>query len=104
MAIKDRLVALKFLTAAAAAATAAIACALYLGPRFSTVVDFFWPLLLSTGFFFGIVAILFRISPPPRADVTSCRASKELIDFVVAGPHSEQLCADQEPPGPPSRG
>lgn len=60
------------------------------GPSLSAVVSFFWPLLLSTGFFLVAVAVLLKISPPPAGDDES---GKELIDFV-AGDRPEHLVPD----------
>uniref|UniRef100_A0A0E0JP16 Uncharacterized protein n=1 Tax=Oryza punctata TaxID=4537 RepID=A0A0E0JP16_ORYPU len=52
-----------------------------IGPRLGAVVSFFWPLLVSTGFFLVAVAVLLRISPPPSSAIDE--SGKELIDFVA---------------------
>ncbi len=52
-----------------------------IGPRLGAVVSFFWPLLVSTGFFLVAVAVLLRISPPPSSTIDE--SGKELIDFVA---------------------
>ncbi|XP_062206958.1 uncharacterized protein LOC133908806 [Phragmites australis] len=68
----------------AAAAVAFVAAAAVsisaIGPRLGAVVSFFWPLLVSTGFFLVAVAVLLRISPPPAG---ADESGKELIDFVA---------------------
>jgi len=61
-----------------------------LGPRLGAVLSFFWPLLVSTGFFLVAVAVLLRISPPPAG---ADESGKELIDFV-AGCRPEHLVPD----------
>ncbi|KAJ1285509.1 hypothetical protein BS78_03G284800 [Paspalum vaginatum] len=75
----------------AAAAVALVAAAAVsisaVGPRLGAVVSFFWPLLVSTGFFLVAVAVLLRISPPPAG---ADESGKELIDFV-AGCRPEHL-------------
>ena len=57
------------------------------GPRLGAVVSFFWPLLVSTGFFLVAITVLLRISPPPAGGDES---GKDLIDFV-AGCRPEHL-------------
>lgn len=68
----------------AAAVVAFVAAAVVsisaVGPRLGAVVSFFWPLLVSTGFFLVAVAVLLRISPPPAG---ADESGKELIDFVA---------------------
>ncbi|KAL5227895.1 hypothetical protein ABZP36_016160 [Zizania latifolia] len=69
----------------AAAAVALVAATVVsvsaIGPRLGSVVSFFWPLLVSTGFFLVAVAVLLRISPPPASAIDE--SGKELIDFVA---------------------
>ena len=48
-----------------------------LGPRLGAVLSFFWPLLVSTGFFLVTVAVLLRFSPPPAG---ADESGKELIE------------------------
>ncbi|OEL37564.1 hypothetical protein BAE44_0001415 [Dichanthelium oligosanthes] len=72
--------AVAFLAAAAVSISA-------VGPRLGAVVTFFWPLLVSTGFFLVAVAVLLRISPPPAG---ADEAGKDLVDFV-AGCRPEHL-------------
>ena len=71
-----------------------------LGPRLGAVLSFFWPLLVSTGFFLVAVAVLLRISPPPAG---ADESGKELIDFV-AGCRPEHVVPDatavEAPPEP----
>ncbi|KAM3351554.1 hypothetical protein ACQJBY_023491 [Aegilops geniculata] len=68
----------------AAAAVAFLAVAVVsisaVGPRLGAVVSFFWPLLVSTGFFLVAITVLLRISPPPSGAEES---GKEIIDFVA---------------------
>ncbi|KAL6845517.1 hypothetical protein ACP4OV_025012 [Aristida adscensionis] len=75
----------------AAAAVAFVAAAAVsisaVGPRLGAVLSFFWPLLVSTGFFLVAVTVLLRISPPPAG---ADESGKELIDFV-AGCRPEHL-------------
>lgn len=66
--------------AVALVAAAAVSISV-VGPRLSALVSFFWPLLLSTGFFLVAVAVLLRISPPPAGD--DDESGKELVDFVA---------------------
>ncbi|KAG6478866.1 uncharacterized protein LOC122020592 [Zingiber officinale] len=53
---------------------------LSVGPSFSAVAAFFWPLLLSTGFLLVAVAVILRISPPPPSDQGP--SGEDLIDYV----------------------
>ena len=48
-----------------------------LGPRLGAVLSFFWPLLVSTGFFLVTVAVLLRFSPPPAG---ADESGKDLIE------------------------
>lgn len=81
----------------AAAAVAFVAVAVVsisvVGPRLGAVVSFFWPLLVSTGFFLVAIAVLLRISPPPTGADDS---GKDLIDFV-AGCRPEHLIPESAP-------
>ena len=61
---------------------------LWLGPSFSTVISFFWPLLVSTAFFLAAVALLCRISPPP-SDTAGDLPGEELMDYVAGQPQEE---------------
>lgn len=85
--------------AVALVATAAVSISV-VGPRLTAVVSFFWPLLVSTGFFLVAIAVLLRISPPPSG---ADESGKELIDFV-AGCRPEHLVPDaaavEAPPEP----
>ncbi|XP_072957298.1 uncharacterized protein [Typha angustifolia] len=89
MAIQDRLTALavefRFHLAAAAVVAAAFFSLLSVGPSFATVVSFFGPLLISTGFVLAAVAVLLRISPPP-GDSSGDTTGEELIDYVAGRP------------------
>ncbi|KAI0503530.1 hypothetical protein KFK09_014464 [Dendrobium nobile] len=90
MAIQEQLLPFKLHFAVAAVAAIIITCFIYLGPTFSSLVGFFWPLFLSTTFLLAAVAVLLRISPPPHTDAAACRAGDDIINFV-AGTHYEQL-------------
>ncbi|KAF8663781.1 hypothetical protein HU200_055109 [Digitaria exilis] len=85
--------------AVALVATAAVSISV-VGPRLTAVVSFFWPLLVSTGFFLVAIAVLLRISPPPTG---ADESGKDLIDFV-AGCRPEHLVPDaaavEAPPEP----
>lgn len=86
----EKLYQLRFHFAAAAAAVAA--CAVYFlsssGPSLSlslsSLLSFFWPLLLSTAFLLTAVAVL-RISPPPSVDIA---AGEDIIEYVTSHPPS----------------
>lgn len=65
---------------AVAAFIAAGIALLSVGPSFSAVATFFWPLLLSTGFLLIAVAVILRISPPPPSDQGP--SGEDLIDYV----------------------
>ncbi|RRT66133.1 hypothetical protein B296_00020378 [Ensete ventricosum] len=75
--------------ALAAALVAALFSLLSLGPSFSAVAGFFWPLLVSTGFLLVAVAVLLRISPPPGET-----SGEELINYVAGRPEDGQLARD----------
>ncbi|CAL9090355.1 unnamed protein product [Musa textilis] len=72
-----------------AALAAAVVSLLSVGPSFSAVAGFFWPLLVSTAFLLVAVAVLLRISPPPGET-----SGEELIDYVAGRPE------DAQPAGP----
>ncbi|EHA8591225.1 hypothetical protein COCNU_scaffold037651G000010 [Cocos nucifera] len=100
MAIQERLLGLvvefRFHILGAAALAAAVFLLLSVGPSFTTVVSFFWPLLLSTGFLLAAVAVLLRISPPPEATAGE-RTGEELIHYVAGRPeepHQEPQAAE----------
>ncbi|WOL10434.1 hypothetical protein Cni_G19189 [Canna indica] len=76
-----------YLAVAAAIAAAAFSLA-SLGPTFATVAGFFWPLLVSTAFLLVVIAVLFRISPPPGEPSGEC---EELLDFVAGKPGETQF-------------
>ncbi|KAF8766250.1 hypothetical protein HU200_007761 [Digitaria exilis] len=86
--------------AVALVATVAVSISV-VGPRLTAVVSFFWPLLVSTGFFLVAIAVLLRISPPPPG--ADDESGKDLIDFV-AGCRPEHLVPDvaavEAPPEP----
>lgn len=92
MAIQDKLVeaALQYrLQLAVVAAVVAAAVALVsVGPSFSGVAEFFWPLFVSTGFLLVAVAVIYRISPPPGEEGTS---GEELIDYVAGRRFEEDV-------------
>lgn len=96
MAIQERILELavefRFHILGAAALAAAVFLLLSLGPSFTTVVSFFWPLLLSTGFLLAAIAVLLRISPPPEGTADG-RTGEELIHYVAGQP----VEARQEP-------
>ncbi|XP_008811631.1 uncharacterized protein LOC103722742 [Phoenix dactylifera] len=100
MAIQERLLGLamefRFHLLAAAALAAAVFSLLSVGPSFATVVSFFWPLLLSTGFLLAAVAVLLRISPPPE-EAAAERTGEELIHYVAGRP--EEAPQDRPPAG-----
>ncbi|RWW10547.1 hypothetical protein GW17_00025908 [Ensete ventricosum] len=77
--------------ALAAALAAAVVSLLSVGPSFSAVAGFFWPLLVSTAFLLVAVAVLLRISPPPGET-----SGEELIDYVAGRPEDAQLAAPYE--------
>ncbi|URD96534.1 hypothetical protein MUK42_34504 [Musa troglodytarum] len=78
-----------------AALAAAVVSLLSVGPSFSAVAGFFWPLLVSTAFLLVAVAVLLRISPPPGET-----SGEELIDYVAGRPEDAQLAGPyEETPG-----
>ncbi|RWW19560.1 hypothetical protein GW17_00016374 [Ensete ventricosum] len=95
MAIQEKLmqaaVEYRFHLALAAALVAALFSLLSLGPSFSAVAGFFWPLLVSTGFLLVAVAVLLRISPPPGET-----SGEELINYVAGRPEDGQLARDYD--------
>ncbi|XP_039140176.1 uncharacterized protein LOC120277406 [Dioscorea cayenensis subsp. rotundata] len=101
MAIQERLLQFKLHIIIAAISAVALFSLLRHGPSFSTVLSFFWPLLLSTGFFLAAVALLLRISPPPSDDAVPS-PGEDLIDYVSSGlpePHcsvEDELAGDEE--------
>ncbi|KAH0459367.1 hypothetical protein IEQ34_012181 [Dendrobium chrysotoxum] len=90
MAIQEHLRPFKLHFAVASVAAIMITYFIYLGPTFSSLVGFFWPLLLSTTFLLAAVAVILRISPPPHTDAAALRAGDDIIDFVAGTPY-EQL-------------
>lgn len=56
------------------------------GPTLASVVTFFWPLLVSTVFLLAAVAVLFRISPPPRDPLHEEVPGQELMQYVAGCP------------------
>ncbi|KAJ0963536.1 hypothetical protein J5N97_028658 [Dioscorea zingiberensis] len=82
MALQARLLEFKLHIAAAVATVAAVISLFLHGPSLSTILTFFWPLLLSTGCFLAVVALVLRIAPPP----SGITAGEELIDYVAGQP------------------
>ncbi|CAL9758613.1 unnamed protein product [Musa acuminata subsp. burmannicoides] len=95
MAIQEKLMQAVVEHRAQLALTAALAAAvvslLSVGPSFSAVAGFFWPLLVSTAFLLVAVAVLLRISPPPGET-----SGEELIDYVAGRPEDAQLAGPYE--------
>lgn len=95
MAIQEKLIQAVVEHRAQLALTAALAAAvvslLSVGPSFSAVAGFFWPLLVSTGFLLVAVAVLLRISPPPGET-----SGEELINYVAGRPEDGQLTRDYD--------
>ncbi|XP_073004783.1 uncharacterized protein [Typha latifolia] len=86
MAVQERLLALMVELRLPILTVVAVAVAfislLAVGPSLATVVSFFWPLLVSTGFFLAAVALLLRISPPP-GESTDVATGEEIMHYVA---------------------
>lgn len=81
---------------------AAASLAVFVGPSVSSVVGFFWPLLVSTAFFLASVAVLLRISPPPPSSPEDGAElpGEELMDYVAGHPLQDDTAAAAEAEGP----
>ncbi|KAJ4763692.1 hypothetical protein LUZ62_074067 [Rhynchospora pubera] len=90
MAIHDKLTSLppelrvRLFTGAAIAG--ALLSVLAVGPSFSDVVSYFWPLLLSTAFFLFAVALVMWLSPLPASGDSA--TGEEILEFVTRRPPS----------------
>lgn len=67
-----------------AAIAGALLSVLAMGPSFSVVISYFWPLLLSTAFFLVSAALVMWLSPLPTSGDSV--AGEEILEFVTRRP------------------
>lgn len=68
----------------------------YLAPRFLDILNYFWPLLVSTALFLVAVVVFGRISPPP-AESSGEKAGEGLLEYVASEPeHMQSIIEEAE--------
>ncbi|GER54943.1 hypothetical protein STAS_32577 [Striga asiatica] len=84
MEIRQKLLRIKFQILVALTLTLSVIFICYLAPRFVDILNYFWPLLLSTALFLVALFVLDRISPV--SDNSGEMAGEGLLDYVAGEP------------------
>ncbi|CAA0810717.1 Unknown protein [Striga hermonthica] len=84
MEIRQKLLRVKFQILVALTLTLSAIFICYLAPTFVDILNYFWPLLLSTALFLVALFVLDRISPV--SDNSGEIAGEDLLDYVAGEP------------------
>ncbi|KAK6133008.1 hypothetical protein DH2020_033299 [Rehmannia glutinosa] len=90
MEIPEKLLRFKFHILLAFTFSFCVVFLCYLAPRFLDILNYFWPLLVSTALFLVAVVVFDRISPI-SAEYPAEKAGEGLLDYVAGEPPTGQV-------------